>query len=150
MMKGRNYTSDPFLKDRIAERTLTAIQRIAVSAVMTLKQRHTIKNGSPPLFALTRVAGVALLLPSSTTTAAAAASSSLFPISEIFLLITNKLQHVTSCYSAGLQEIRFDSLAVNGWLFCAKKGQPLFLPLTSNVDQRRNEQLASSFTICNF
>lgn len=40
-------TSDPFLKDRTAERTLTPIQRMAVKEVMKLKHRQTIKSGSP-------------------------------------------------------------------------------------------------------
>lgn len=48
-------TSDPFLKDRTAERTLTAMQRMAAREVMTLKHRQVIKKGSA--LARTRPAG---------------------------------------------------------------------------------------------
>lgn len=48
-------TSDPFLKDRTAERALTATHSRAVTAVMKLKQRHTMSKGSA--LARTRTVG---------------------------------------------------------------------------------------------
>lgn len=48
-------TSDPFLKDRTAERALTATQSRAATAVTKLKQRHTMSKGSA--LARTRTVG---------------------------------------------------------------------------------------------
>lgn len=42
----RVSTSDPFSKDRIADRMLTTMQRIATRAVMTLKHLQTTRKGS--------------------------------------------------------------------------------------------------------
>lgn len=40
------HTSDPFLKERTAERTLAAMQRMAAEPVTKLKPLHATKKGS--------------------------------------------------------------------------------------------------------
>lgn len=46
MRERRGVTSDACLKERTAERTLTAMQRMAAREVRKLKQRHATKKGS--------------------------------------------------------------------------------------------------------
>ena len=58
----RESTSDPSLKDRMAERTLTAMQRMAVRAVMTLKPLQTIKKGSGLVLSIVLLVLVWLLM----------------------------------------------------------------------------------------
>lgn len=52
-------TSEPFLKDLTAERTLTQTQRRATAAVIKLKHLQTIRSGSGPgrTLAFVRVGG---------------------------------------------------------------------------------------------
>lgn len=52
MYKKEKHTSDPFLKERTAERTFTAMQRMPTRAVTKLKHLHTTKKGSGPALIL--------------------------------------------------------------------------------------------------